>query len=325
MAYVTFLIGNGLDLSLGLATKYQDFYDYVKHENLHPENRIYKAIAESQETWADFEKALGEYTAYIEPLDPKDLKNESVNFHEELEEFRIDLATYLSAESKKASDKIGFIKLQPHGFLKELKSGNVPKLVDLLKNGNQIYQFVTLNYTNTLESILKSSSPFLQANGIRLASNRPLHLHGDTMQDMTLGVSDETQLSSSLTGAEKDDLIKPSLIYSMNDGRIEELNELINRTSVLILYGTSIGETDKYIWQIVSEWLAGSKARYIIIYKYDASYNDSVRLSSRKQKQFTSSAQEKLLRFSGKDGDVIEELRSRIFVVHNTKQLFSTK
>lgn len=320
MAYVTFIVGNGLDISLGMKTSYRDFFNYVESNHLHPENRIYKAIHESPETWADFELSLGHYTNYIEKTPEKDRKKESILFHEELAELIDDLADYLDLQEKGANLE-EVVRLSSTGFYEELPSGQRERIESHLQQGQTIFRFVTLNYTRALERILSNSSTGLTNRRIGIAS--PLHVHGDLSENLTLGVSDESQLSDSMSGSEKDDLIKPSLIYSMNDGRIDSLKQLIQSSSVVVLFGVSIGETDKYIWEVLTDWLNHTINGHVIIHMHDENYNDSIRRSSRRQKQFTSNVQDKLLRHSGLDGNGIEELKTRIFVVHNTKKMFS--
>ena len=320
MAHITFIIGNGLDLSLGMKTSYGDFYEYVKTNRLHIENRIYKAIQDSPENWADFELSLGQYTKYIDNYPEKDKKSESIKFHEELEELKDDLAYYLDEQEKSSAQGDG-LRLGYGGFYEELPVGQSDRIKNQLMQGPTVFQFISLNYTHSLEKILSNSSVPLSNRRIGIGST--LHVHGDLSENLTLGVSDESQLSESMSGSEKDDLIKPSLIYSMNDGRIDAMNQLIQNSSVLVLFGSSIGETDKYIWEILVDWLFKSSNTYVVIHKFDDSYNDNVRRSSRRQKQFTSSVQDKLLRYSGLDGNGIAEIKNRVFVVHNTKKMFS--
>jgi hypothetical protein len=322
MAYVTFIVGNGLDLSMGLMTSYRSFYEYVEARHLHPDNRIYKAIQESPESWADFELSLGTYTSYIENLPEKDRKRESVKFHEELEELMDDLADYLDKQEKGA-ELIDDMNLTSEGFFEELPIGQRDRISVHLFQTPPSFEFITLNYTHTLDEVLSNNRTSLSNQ--RIALGAPLHIHGDLSENLTVGVSDESQLSSGMSGTEKDDLIKPSLIYSMNDGRIDAMYQLIQKSSVIVLFGTSIGETDKYIWQLLADWLVGATNRYVIIHKHDVDYTDSVRRSSRRQKQFTSNVQDKLLRYSGLDGNGITELRNRVFVIHNTKKLFTSK
>ncbi|MGH7218479.1 MAG: AbiH family protein [Candidatus Microsaccharimonas sp.] len=321
MTNVSFIVGNGLDLSLGMETSYREFYEYVKQKRLHPENRIYKAIQESPESWADFELSLGNYTRYIEKVAEKDRKNESVQLHNELAEIMEDLAEYLENQEAAHEEGVEAIEFSASDYYQGLPSGQHQKISALLPSNQQTnIDFVTLNYTKTLEKILSENRIRLRRYGINLGN--PHHLHGDLAQDMTLGVSDESQISEAMTGAERDDLIKPSLIYSMNDGRIEMFQRLIANSTIIVLFGTSIGDTDKYIWEIVTKWLSNSTDRAVIIHAHDSSYTGGVRRNSRMQKQYISNVQEKLLRHSGLDGDSISTLRSQIFVIHNTQSLF---
>ena len=320
MANVTFIVGNGLDLSLGLKTSYRDFYEHIKSKRIHPENRIYKAIHESPESWADFELSLGVYTDYIDKLDVDDRKGESVKFHDELSELMDDLGNYLEGQQN-ALDIFGTVKLNSAGYFAELKDGQSGKILAQLSGGKS-YRFLSLNYTNSLETILNNSENGLKRYDISIT--RPMHIHGDLTDDLTLGVSDETQISRGLTGAEKDDLIKPELISSMNDGRMEALAELIDSSDIIVLFGTSIGETDKYIWQKVTDWLSNGKERYVVVHLYDTDYDAGVRRSSRRRKQFNSNAQDKLLRYSGQDGDGIDALKNQTYVVYNTQSFFSS-
>ena len=61
---ITFLIGNGFDLNLGLKTRYTDFYPYYcdmpshRHRQIARFRELLKQTG-SHPLWADFEKALG--------------------------------------------------------------------------------------------------------------------------------------------------------------------------------------------------------------------------------------------------------------------------
>lgn len=319
MANITFFIGNGLDIAFGLKTQYRDFYNFIESTQPHPKNRIYKAIQDSPESWADFESALGQYTRYIDNLSENDIKNESISLHEELEEIRDDLADYITSEvDKKIISENS--RISTDGFYSELVSGQRNKITALMGQSVNQFDFITLNYTNTLEKIIANSRVSLNNYAIRRGSI--LHIHGDLEENMTLGVSEESQLSTVMSGAEKDDLIKPNLIFSMNDGRIEEMEGMLRSSMITVLFGTSIGETDKYIWERLVEWLKLNSGRYIIIHQYDPEYTETVRRSSRRQKQFTNKVKDNLLLHAGLDGDAMENLRDRIFVIFNSQRVF---
>ncbi len=319
MPNITFIIGNGLDIAFELKTQYRDFYAHIELTQPHPNNRIYKAIQDSPESWGDFELALGQYTRYVDNLAEKDIKNESVSLHDELEEIRDDLAEYISNEVEKniISDTS---RMNADGFYAELVYGQKDKIASLMEQGVKKFDFITLNYTDTLERLLTNSQPLFNNNQINRGS--VLHIHGDLVENMTLGVSEESQLSSAMSGAERDDLIKPNLIYSMTDGRIEAMESMLGSSMIAVLFGTSIGETDKYIWERLVDWLKVHPGRYIIIHQHDNDYTESVRRSSRRQKQFTNRVKDNLLLHAGLDGNAMESLRDRIFIIFNSDKVF---
>ena len=61
---VTFLIGNGFDLGIGLKTAYSDFYNVYCKSDSNDSLAVKKFKSEIQgnyENWSDFEAAFGEY------------------------------------------------------------------------------------------------------------------------------------------------------------------------------------------------------------------------------------------------------------------------
>ena len=68
---ITFLVGNGFDLSAGLRTAYRDFYDWYCAQpsgNLDIQmfkNGIRDDVLHGGETWANFELGLGQYAAHF--------------------------------------------------------------------------------------------------------------------------------------------------------------------------------------------------------------------------------------------------------------------
>ena len=65
---ITFMIGNGFDISMGLKTKYSDFYPYFL-ANADAGNLLRKKLEDlgdkAYEDWADLESALGIFTDEI--------------------------------------------------------------------------------------------------------------------------------------------------------------------------------------------------------------------------------------------------------------------
>ena len=69
---ITYLIGNGFDINIGLATRYCDFYEYYKQQPSSNKTiaKLKNDIRCNYENWADLEVKLGEYTAdFLEETD----------------------------------------------------------------------------------------------------------------------------------------------------------------------------------------------------------------------------------------------------------------
>lgn len=68
---VTYIIGNGFDLNLGLKTRYQDFYDYYMTKTS-PNSQVEllkdTIKQDGYELWSDLEIGLGRISASMKPL-----------------------------------------------------------------------------------------------------------------------------------------------------------------------------------------------------------------------------------------------------------------
>ena len=61
---VTFLIGNGFDINLGLNTRYKDFIDVYKKPNENDDvviKTFKNHLVENKENWSDAELAFGKF------------------------------------------------------------------------------------------------------------------------------------------------------------------------------------------------------------------------------------------------------------------------
>lgn len=91
---VTFLIGNGFDLGIGLKTAYTDFFAVYcsKREGDAPIIDSFKnQLQDDYETWSDFEKAFGEYAGQALDADC---------YLKVFENFEVEFSDYLRNEEK---------------------------------------------------------------------------------------------------------------------------------------------------------------------------------------------------------------------------------
>jgi Bacteriophage abortive infection AbiH len=323
MANVTFIIGNGLDISLKLNTTYKNFYSYVKRNKLHPNNSIYKAIQkENPIHWADFELGLGRFTKKIEEVTETEREAWSLTLNDELDEIKIDLKQYIQEQNSIADDHIPKINFNYDSFLQGLAAGQISKIRRFMPPNKQTaMRFITLNYTDVLEKLFPNAGRAVLGQKYVIV-DKIHHVHGSIDRQISLGVNDDTQISSYIIDDEKKFLIKPELIRQMNDGRLETLANYINVSNIIVLFGVSLGATDKYIWSQVAHWLNSHPDNMLVIHHYESGLDVSD-LTERQALLLDDRVKNKFLDQSDMDEDVKNALKLKIYVVPNTKSLFS--
>lgn len=324
MANITFIVGNGLDISLGLNTSYRSFYAYVREHDLHPDNSIYKAIAkENPEWWADFELGLGRFTNSIEAITEKERAAWSQRLNDELDDIKRDLKRYIREQNERADEHIPNITFTRDSVLSGLETGQISNILRHINDGHQTaIRFVTLNYTNVLEKLFPNIGARIAGRNYYIDDIH--HIHGSVDRRISLGVNDETQISSYIDAEEKQFLIKPELIRLMLDGRLETLEHHIYASDVTVLFGVSIGATDIYIWNMVVDWLEGNPNRLLVIHHYERGLDVSD-LTERESLMLSDRVKNKFLSYSKLDEYDKNQLKMRMYVIPNTTDLFTVK
>ncbi|MCI8800570.1 MAG: hypothetical protein HFH88_12280 [Lachnospiraceae bacterium] len=311
---ITFLIGNGFDINVGLNTRYSDFYPYfIKN---YPDNLLAKNIEGNIEAWSDLELGIGKYTEKISLPDERNFEQ----YEKDLEEC---LADYLKEETYK-------INLREEGRKKQvglimLNSitnfySHFPKIIeqDILRvlpvhPDERKYSFISFNYTDTLELCLKAAKE--QDTGRQFRSEDVIHIHGTISDNMVLGVNDKNQIANKNFQRDiekKELLIKEEINKSYKNSRIQEARAAIDDSSVICVFGMSIGETDKMWWQYIAKWLQCSEARKLVIFARDSEVARNSKYTNKCKRDMTE-------RFK-KNGDLIEvwnQVESRIHVEVN--------
>jgi hypothetical protein len=188
------------------------------------------------------------------------------------------------------------------------------------RNTQTALRFITLNYTKVLENIFSNRDRQILGQNYFVV-NHIHHIHGSVDRKISLGVNDESQISSYVDTNEKNFLIKPRLIERMNDRRIEILQDYITLSNIAVLFGLSIGATDKYIWEKIIDWLCkGDKLLIIHHYEEGLIVDD---LTERESLQLEDRVKNKFLDYSGLDNDTKNSLKNKIYVIPNSTVLFS--
>lgn len=331
---VTFLIGNGFDVNLGLKTQYTEFYPtyFEKCEQLPDDSCVKKfceKIKKDYENWSNFELAFskqvtGTHQEVGEII--ADFNDKFADYlHEQCEMCNYDLTQEMEDELRK------FI-LEPYLFLERGDAQTLRSFYQEHQEGNHTYNFVSFNYTDTLDKLL---SPGFRKKlpDSRLVKNvryqnvysQVLHLHGSIEEGyIIIGIdsleqfaSDEMKVNLRLGRHCVKSTINKQ--YGYQEKERSFINQ-IERSDVVCVYGMSFGETDRSRWNVVSEWLRKRKDHKLIIYKYNPGFKLLDRMSKGLLLDAIDETRDEYLKLLGFEENV-EEMYNQVFVADSAKTL----
>ena len=270
-----YIIGNGLDIGIGLKTRYPDFYKYYCGLDDGQRNeeviKLRDSIARGKEDWKDLEYQLGQYTANVK--DAESMERICLDLSDSLREYLLGEQEKVKAED---FDRGCFIShlIHPESFL-------LPTDSEIIFNGwsntgERSINIITLNYTDTLEKILQPGKKGIVGNGvdpsgIRWTFSRLLHIHGTLSGSPLIGVDNVTQIANKELAANEDIrelLLKPNANAAIKSGIDNRCRDLIHTANLIVLFGVSLGETDLIWWKEVGARV--KKGAKVVILYYDA-------------------------------------------------------
>lgn len=284
---ITFLIGNGFDLNLGLDTKYSDFIKEYKKTKKGTDtlNKLHKHIKENEDMWSVAEVALGVFTGEFET-------GAGEAFSECHEDFCDHLVTYLKAQEERidfdvSKEKIGKAFSKINKIIDSFPVQEYTMIYEQYKrrqSENIKFSFVTFNYTETLDKCIEILKQTPDALGVHYSNHNTFkhiaenatHVHGTLDSNMIFGVNDETQIAKNdIFDCEDGDLYKGLLIkQAANASYLENTDakvvRIIEESNIIYIYGMSLGITDKLWWERICKWLNASSDRHLIIQKHNA-------------------------------------------------------
>lgn len=321
---ITYLIGNGFDLNLGLETKYTDFIKVYKNQVM-SDKKIEDfrwRVAANLALWSNAELAFGKCT--------KDFINVS-EFCDCHEDFCIELASYLEEqEARLHFDDLGDIipkifvqSIQAYytGFREEQRQ-QIQNCINSVAGG-LIYSFISFNYTKTLDKCINlakgKESLGRRSYGGSIFDNAfgpVLHVHGYTNRDMVLGVNDESQIENlNLFEGLPEEYIGQIIKRKTNRLNEEHMDEkcakLLNDSDLIYIYGMSIGETDAIWWQRICSLLKNKPNARVILHAFDAPNEQLIRTN---YLRYERTVKEKFVNYSDISDDLKTPIMNRIHI-----------
>lgn len=187
---------------------------------------------------------------------------------------------------------------------------------------------MTFNYTNTLERIIARlpsetlASWTTRGYGYSYKISRDvLHVHGTTHEFPVLGVNDESQIANKElleTPQFKEMLCKADSVRALGKLWHEEAEKQISKSKFVCVLGMSLGDSDAKWWRKLNQWLKADNSRRLIIYWFEEKPPNGI--SIRKELQYKEKVKNRLISFSKLSPEEITSIKSRIYVVINTKK-----
>lgn len=331
MESITYLIGNGFDINLGLKTKYTDFYgEYIASVKDLDDNDCRKRFAMkidgNYENWADFEAGFAENITGGKDAVIKILSD-----------FNEKFASYLMSETYKCNYKSPDIHKEFDKFLYgwidllEIKDKRriYPTFQNLTPKGAYV-NFINFNYTNVLQNLLGSQRKMGRVlaeinTNVYLYLDKHIQIHGRMHDNIIIGINSLEQILDEDT---KRDIsvekycvkrkINEALGFSVEE---ESFIQLIKSSSIIISYGLSFGKTDLCRWEIVSEWIRENEYHFLVVFKYSINFNNYPRSYLQLLLDAIDQAKDQMLALLGFKEDEYEKYRSQIFVIDSSKVL----
>lgn len=285
---ITYFIGNGFDLAMGLHTSYRDFVaHYRKTPTSEPCHLFLNRLIEKDiNTWADAEVALGQSTGRFKP-------GQENLFCDCYKDFVISLSQFLERADATCVIPSENIHIRHHYLdaLTNLESFIPPARPDLRnalceRNSHpRHYSFFNFNYTHVFDRGLH----VLGEPGDVICRRTPdiydtighvYHIHGEFEHGMVMGVDNDDQISSRLFAQNaiiRQRLIKPEVNGDLNPELMINCKETISRSQIIVVFGMSIGKTDCTWWTSVGEWLRKDASHHLFIFTYKS--NKDTRLA----------------------------------------------
>lgn len=272
---ITFLIGNGFDINLGLNTRYSDFYPYFLEKSLRT-NMIKAWLKKDELLWADLEEQLGEKLENVDETGRD-------KFYEDKDGLLLD---YLGQEQKRVSieskekeiaDEFARSLSEFYKNLPEAGKSFIKSTCDAYRNEDFEYCFISFNYTDTLDQIVDITRKFkpviaTHQGGIYVRNSslgKVLHIHGTLDEEMILGVNDIDQVNNSFLKKDAeflDTFVKSRVNSSIGQRKTERAQQLIANSHIICIFGMSIGSTDKMWWEEIVSWLYASDKNILVVY-----------------------------------------------------------
>jgi hypothetical protein len=332
------MIGNGFDIRVGFNTSFKsilkNYIDIGSTDNVL--SKFKDAIGTRLEEWSDFENYMGKYTNEFHAYSSID---EAINAYMKcIIEFDKFMRDFIKNEEE-SLDRIvtdsrissAFEKsiLEFYTYLDDRPRQDIIELINSPIN----FKFVNFNYTDIFDNCIselkknKSLLPPKELNGrilnysITNCIGDILHIHGTLKENVILGVDNVMQIENEefRNNITILDIVKPLMNDSLQNNNNGMFSDAIDTSSLYLIYGMSIGETDKKWWKKIIENLENENKR-LVIFVYEKNFDpsgarDKINIINKWKRRFISQLDSSLM----ETDERYKEIAKKIFVMINSE------
>lgn len=264
---LTFILGNGFDVAIGMKTGYWNFYQwYIDQPDESTDvtlmkREISKYLDGENSTWADFEIALGQFTNVI---------TDKKRFIAVFQHARSSLIRYLSMEyEKRTAENADFLKSATYCLieLSQKITNDLPEnqksLFSVSKETKTTFNCISFNYT----PVLRDGAQEMKTNEGGISNRdgwwgtyelgRMLNVHGQLDDSPILGVDNPSQIANERFRNDPDILelmVKGEIDKKLGRNWRADAQDIIKYSDKIYLYGVSLGDTDEFWWKALAGW-----------------------------------------------------------------------
>ena len=262
---ITYLIGNGFDVGLNLKTDYKSFIDwYLAKQNVSSEmNWVRREMRDQPNRWSDAEIAFGQLKFAEQGKDSVQVFNQSYDsFSAAFVEYLVErnkLFEIPEAERRKTAEE--FIRRVV--CLHEYMSPQCSQLYREQMNSQQVdINFLTFNYTDTLEQILDFHAGQSNEFSVQVSNNQTIkvlvknvhHVHGTLDDAYVFGVDIPDQIVD--PDVRRYCERNGGMLKAKADAKLGLLNrnwgmDMLRRSNRIVTFGLSFGASDTSWWKLL--------------------------------------------------------------------------
>ena len=327
---ITFLVGNGFEIAAGMKTSYRDFYKWylIQRSNNDLIKRFKRDIGmdineKNGENWSDLEIGLGNHTLnysrktitdYLECCN--DIQNSIVRYIE-TEQTRFG---HLILSPKAKSFLVDGLATFYEELLNPSERIELSKLCKAQGIAHNAINFISFNYTDSLDSILMQFPNYHQNKLV--FRKEVIHVHGLLNENPILGVNDASQIANWRLRKNQDlcsGLIKSRLAERTGQKGHSDAKRRIKESTIICVFGMSLGKTDAFWWETIMKWLSEEEARHLIIYWYNANIIGS--RAAHGNLTEIDDVKNRLREYTLREDSNVESVMKRVHVIINTKKV----